>query len=149
MGAHGRPPRLVGGSSPALLLPLRRNADTSTLSHEVKSSRRSLRCTRVLHRHRQGGAAAVVGLAYLFVFGAAAALIPFISIYYRSVGFGAGTIGWLLGVPLVVGVVAAPLWTALADARHRHRTVLAVTVSGAAGMAALIATTDRLALLPP
>jgi MFS transporter, PPP family, 3-phenylpropionic acid transporter len=95
----------------------------------------------------EGGRA--VGLAYLFVFGAGAAFIPFISIYYRSLGFGAGTIGWLVGVPLVVGVVAAPAWTAFADAGHRHRAVLATTLAGAATLAALIAATDRLALLLP
>jgi PPP family 3-phenylpropionic acid transporter len=90
-----------------------------------------------------------VGLAYLFVFAAGATLIPFISIYYRSLGFDAGTIGWLVGLPLVVSVVAAPAWTALADATHRHRAVLALTIGGAAAMALLIGAADRPAVLLP
>ncbi|MDX6522466.1 MAG: transporter, family, 3-phenylpropionic acid transporter [Gaiellales bacterium] len=91
--------------------------------------------------------AAVVSLSYLFAFGAAAALIPFVSIYYKSIGFGAGTIGWLIGLPLLVNVVAAPLWGGVADATHRHRVVLALAVGGAAALAGLIAISHRFWIL--
>jgi MFS transporter, PPP family, 3-phenylpropionic acid transporter len=94
-------------------------------------------------------AAGPVGPAYLFVFAAGASLIPFLSLYYRSIGFDAGTIGWLLGLPLVVSVLAAPAWAALADATHRHRAVLAFTLGGAAAAAFLIGATGRLLLLVP
>ncbi len=91
----------------------------------------------------------MVNLSYLFAFGAAAALIPFVSIYYRSLGFGAGTIGWLIGLPLLVNVVAAPLWGAVADASHRHRAVLMAAVAGAALLAALMAASGRFLVLLP
>ena len=90
-----------------------------------------------------------VSLSYLWSFGAAAALIPFISLYYRSIGFEPGAIGWLVGLPLLVGVLAAPVWGAFADATHRHRAVLAGAVASAAVLAVLISSTGRLAILLP
>jgi MFS family permease len=80
-----------------------------------------------------------VGTAFLLAFGALATL-PFLTLYYRSLGHDPGTIGLLTGLPLLVSIVATPVWGALADARHRHRAVLASLCLGAAGAALLIAT---------
>jgi MFS transporter, PPP family, 3-phenylpropionic acid transporter len=85
---------------------------------------------------------AAVRLSYLFAFAAAAALIPFASIYYKSLDFSPQQIGVLLGIPLLTSVLAAPAWGAVADATHRHRAILLIAVAGAAGGAALIPTTD-------
>jgi PPP family 3-phenylpropionic acid transporter len=90
-----------------------------------------------------------VRLSYFFAFAAAASLIPFVSIYYRSLGFSPQQIGWLLGIPLLMSVMATPAWGALADATHSHRAILVIAVAGAAGGAALIPTTDTFALVVP
>jgi PPP family 3-phenylpropionic acid transporter len=90
-----------------------------------------------------------VRLSYFFAFAAAASLIPFVSIYYRSLGFGPQQIGWLLGIPLLMSVLATPAWGAVADATHRHRAILVIAVAGAAGGAALIPTTETFALVVP
>ena len=91
----------------------------------------------------------VVGAAFFCVFGAWGAFLPFIAIYYRSLGYEASTIGWLTGLPLLVTIVATPAWGALADARHRHRAVLATTCAGATVAALLLASGDRVAWLLP
>ena len=97
----------------------------------------------------RGPTAQAVRLSYLFAFAAAAALTPFASIYYRSLGFSPQQIGWLLGMPLLMSVLATPVWGALADATHRHRAVLMLAIAGAAGGAALIPTVDTFAAVVP
>ena len=97
----------------------------------------------------RGPTAQAVRLSYLFAFAAAAALTPFASIYYRSLGFSPQQIGWLLGMPLLMSVLATPVWGAVADATHRHRAVLMLAIAGAAGGAALIPTTDEFAVVVP
>ena len=91
--------------------------------------------------------ARAVRLSYLFAFAAAAALIPFASIYYHSLHFSPQQIGVLLGIPLLTSVLATPAWGAIADATHRHRAILLIAVAGAAAGAALIPTTDRYGLV--
>jgi PPP family 3-phenylpropionic acid transporter len=93
--------------------------------------------------------AASVRLSYLFAFAASAALIPFVSIYYTTLHFSPQQIGWLLGVPLLISVMAAPAWGALADATHRHRAVLLTAVTGAAVAAALIPAAGRFLVVFP
>ena len=88
-----------------------------------------------------------VKLSYFFAFAAAAALIPFASIYYHSLDFSPQQIGVLLGIPLLTSVLATPAWGAAADATHRHRAVLVIAVAGAAAGAALIPTTETYALV--
>src|SRR4051794_5250745 len=85
-----------------------------------------------------GRRATAVRLSYFFDYAAAAALIPFASIYYRSLDFSPQQIGLLLGIPLLTSVLATPAWGAVADATHRHRAVMMIAVSGAAVGAALI-----------
>jgi MFS transporter, PPP family, 3-phenylpropionic acid transporter len=91
--------------------------------------------------------AIAVRLSYLFAFAAAAALLPFSSIYYKSLDFSPQQIGVLLGIPLLTSVLATPAWGALADATHRHRAILLIAVAGAAAGAALIPTTDTYGLV--
>jgi PPP family 3-phenylpropionic acid transporter len=93
--------------------------------------------------------AASVRFSYLFVFAALASLIPFVSIYYKSLDFSGQQIGWLLGMPLLISVVATPAWGALADATHRHRRTLVVAVAGSAAGAALIPVSDRFLIVFP
>ncbi|MGH2626886.1 MAG: MFS transporter, partial [Anaerolineales bacterium] len=75
---------------------------------------------------------------YLLVFAAYAAVFPFLALYYQSLGLSGGQVGLLLGVPPLVGLIASPLWTGLADATRRHRAVLVITIlASTAGWAAL------------
>jgi len=75
---------------------------------------------------------------YLLAFAAYAAVFPFLALYYQSLGFSGGQVGLLLGIPPLVGLIASPLWTSLADSTRRHRTVLVITIlTSTAGWAAL------------
>ncbi len=94
-----------------------------------------------------GSQATAVRLSYFFAFAAAAALIPFASLYYRSLDFSPQQIGVLLGIPLLTSVLATPAWGAAADATHRHRAILVIAVGGAAVGAALIPISDTYAVV--
>ncbi|MBX3015689.1 MAG: MFS transporter [Caldilineaceae bacterium] len=48
---------------------------------------------------------------------------PFLALYYRQIGL-------LAGIPPLLGLIAAPLWGALADATQQHKRLLAVAVIG-------------------
>lgn len=75
---------------------------------------------------------------YLLAFAAYAAVLPFLALYYRSLGFSGGQVGLLLSLPPLVGLIASPLWTGLADASRRHRAVLVIAIlTSTAGMAAV------------
>jgi len=64
------------------------------------------------------------GLFYLTYFLAGGALLPFLNLYYQSLGVSAWGIGVLLAVPQFMYLFAAPLWGALADMLHLHRRLL-------------------------
>jgi PPP family 3-phenylpropionic acid transporter len=59
-----------------------------------------------------------------------AALIPFLTLYYRESGLTGAQIGLLVGVAPLVTWFAAPVWGAVADATQRYRTILATTILG-------------------
>ncbi|MBV5337261.1 MAG: MFS transporter, partial [Deltaproteobacteria bacterium] len=61
---------------------------------------------------------------YFFFFAALAAMSPFLALYYQ----GLGQIGLLLGISPLVSLFASPFWTGLADARHRHKAILLITI---------------------
>ncbi|HEX6386815.1 MAG TPA: major facilitator superfamily domain-containing protein 6, partial [Anaerolineae bacterium] len=67
---------------------------------------------------------------YFLYFAAAASLIPFLSLYYRSLGLMGRQIGVLTGVVPLVTMVSAPLWGGLADASQRHRPSLLLAIVG-------------------
>ena len=110
-------------------------APISPIIEEVKDSREEASDIRA------------VKLSYFLAFAAAAALLPFASLYYKQLGYGAGAIGWLVGLPLLVNVLAAPVWGAIADATRRHRLVLCAAVSAAGLLAGAMAAASSLALL--
>ncbi len=88
-------------------------------------------------------------LFYFCYFAAMAALTPFLALYYRQIGLSEGQIGLLAGIPPLLGLVAAPLWGALADATQQHRRLLTVAVIGSAGAVALLSQVTSLAWLLP
>jgi PPP family 3-phenylpropionic acid transporter len=83
---------------------------------------------------------------YFLYFAAAAALIPFIVLYYQYLGFSGAQIGLLAGMAPLIAMVGAPLWTNLADRTGRHRLILSLTMAGVIAVVLLIPTLN--ALLP-
>jgi len=62
--------------------------------------------------------------SYYFIYYAGlASLSPFLAVYYESRGLSGSQIGLLTAISPLVGLVAAPLWSALADATRRHKLI--------------------------
>lgn len=71
--------------------------------------------------------------SYYFIFFAGmASFIPYIVLYYQSIGFSGGQIGLLVAISPLIGLVGGPFLTGIADATHRHRLVMSVALAGAA-----------------
>jgi PPP family 3-phenylpropionic acid transporter len=70
---------------------------------------------------------------YLFYYGAQACFFPFLTIYYQQLGLSGSQIGLLAGFSPVISLISAPFWSGLSDATGRHRLVLSLGLSGAAG----------------
>lgn len=81
---------------------------------------------------------------YLFYYGAQACFFPFLTIYYQQLGLTGSQIGLLAGFSPVIALVSAPFWSGLADATGRHRLVLSLGLSGAAGGILLMMQADQL-----
>lgn len=76
---------------------------------------------------------------YFLYYAGAAALIPFLTIHYKSLGFSGGQIGILTAVIPLVSLFSGPLWGALADSTRRHQQALILAMLGAIGFAILLA----------
>lgn len=61
---------------------------------------------------------------YFLYFAAIASLLPFFVLFYQGLGFSGAQIGLLTGVPPLITLIAAPLWTGLADAKRWHKFVM-------------------------
>ncbi|MCI0393768.1 MAG: MFS transporter [Chloroflexi bacterium] len=86
---------------------------------------------------------------YFLFFAAAASLIPFLSLYYHSLGLSGQQIGVLTGVAPLITLAGAPLWGGLADATRKHRLVLLLALAGTwAAVLALSRSTTFAVLLP-
>ncbi len=68
---------------------------------------------------------------YFLFYAAGAALVPFLPIFYRSLGFPASRIGLLLSITPLLTLAGAPFWGGVADASRRHRLVLLGVMGGA------------------
>ncbi len=68
---------------------------------------------------------------YFFYYGAWACLLPFLALYYKSLGFSGAQIGVLSSIAPFMTLMAAPLWGGVADALHRHKQILLVALAGA------------------
>lgn len=64
----------------------------------------------------------------LFLFGGFAFAVPFLVLYYQSLGFNGAQIGLLTGFSPLVTLISAPLWTSLADATRCQRLILSVAL---------------------
>ena len=88
-------------------------------------------------------------LFYFCYSAAMAAVSPFLALYYRQIGLSEGQIGLLAGIPPLLGLIAAPLWGALADATQQHKRLLALAVVGTATAVALLSQIASLGWLVP
>ncbi len=86
---------------------------------------------------------------YFCFYAAGAALIPFLGLYYASIGLTGRTIGLLAGLPPLITLVAAPLWGGLADATNRHKQLLLAAIGGVIVVALSISMVTQLLWLLP
>lgn len=75
---------------------------------------------------------------YFLYFAALGAFAPYIVLYWQAAGFSGAQIGVLTFIPPVASLLAAPLWTGLADARRSHRLLLALAMGGVAAFVAVL-----------
>ena len=76
---------------------------------------------------------------YFLYYAAFAAFVPYIVLYYQSLGFNGAQIGLLTSLPPLLALVGAPLLTGLADSARRHRLVMSL---------AMLVTVTVIALFP-
>jgi MFS transporter, PPP family, 3-phenylpropionic acid transporter len=69
-------------------------------------------------------------LFYFCWFAAAAAFVPFSSLFFRASGLDLAQIGILSALPGLLMIVAAPIWGLVADALRIHRILLPLTIAG-------------------
>jgi MFS transporter, PPP family, 3-phenylpropionic acid transporter len=78
-------------------------------------------------------------LSYLAAFAAVGASFPYLSVFYQERGLDLGAIGLLTALGAAAGLVAAPIWGAIADRYAGSPLVIPaaafVTAAGAAGLA--------------
>jgi PPP family 3-phenylpropionic acid transporter len=75
-------------------------------------------------------------LFYLMYFGANACFLPYLVLYYQSLGFTGTQIGILSAISPLISLVGAPFWTGLADVSRRHRLIMSITLLGSIGLVA-------------
>jgi PPP family 3-phenylpropionic acid transporter len=86
-------------------------------------------------------------LAYAAFFAAAGSFVPYLSLYYRDLGFQLGEIGGILALASLIGLVAAPAWGSLSDKHHGSPLILlAATGTALAGTALLLLGPEELGL---
>jgi len=64
----------------------------------------------------------------VLLFAGIAFVMPFLVLYYQSLGLTGAEIGLLTGVTPLITLFSAPLWTGLADATQRHRLLMGIAV---------------------
>jgi MFS transporter, PPP family, 3-phenylpropionic acid transporter len=65
---------------------------------------------------------------YFLYFAAFSSAMPFFVLFYQGLGFNGAQIGLLTGIPPLISLVASPLWTSIADARHWHKVVMGLGI---------------------
>lgn len=67
-----------------------------------------------------------------FLYAGMAMVLPYMVLFYQSLGFSGTEIGLLSGITPLITMLFAPFWTGLADTTGRHRLILSLTLVGAA-----------------
>jgi MFS transporter, PPP family, 3-phenylpropionic acid transporter len=86
---------------------------------------------------------------YFLYFAATSALIPYLVLYYQEIGLSGAQTGILTGLAPLISLFGAPLLTGFADAQHRHRLVIGLTLGGVILSILLIPFTERFVGLLP
>ena len=87
-------------------------------------------------------------LAYVAAYAAVGSMLPYLPLYYRSLGFNLAQVGSILALGALVGLLASPSWGALSDRLRGSPIVLVATVGTAlAGTVALALFTNPLAVV--
>lgn len=68
---------------------------------------------------------------YFLYYAAAATLLPFLVIYYQDLGLKGSQIGFLAGLPPLLGLLSAPAWGVVSDITKRRKFSLLIAMSGA------------------
>lgn len=89
-------------------------------------------------------------LAYLALYGAVGASFPYLAVFYGSRGLELAAIGLLTSLAAAAGLVAAPLWGAVADRFPGSRLILpgAALLAAAAALALVVAPNTAVIVLP-
>jgi MFS transporter, PPP family, 3-phenylpropionic acid transporter len=69
---------------------------------------------------------------YFAIAGAITSVGPFFALFYQQLGIPSSQIGILTGLPSLITLFGAALWTGLADFTHRHKSILLITLIGSA-----------------
>jgi PPP family 3-phenylpropionic acid transporter len=67
-------------------------------------------------------------LFYFAIAGTISSLGPFFGLYYQQLGIPSFQIGILTGLPSLITLFGAPMWTGVADYTHRHKRTLLLTL---------------------
>ena len=77
-------------------------------------------------------------LFYFLYFGAAAALFPYLVVYYEYLGLSPQQLALLVASLPLTTLVSAPLWGAAADATQKHRLLFSAAIIGSISIALLL-----------
>jgi MFS transporter, PPP family, 3-phenylpropionic acid transporter len=86
---------------------------------------------------------------YFLYYAAAAALVPFLVVYYQELGLQGTQIGLLAGIPPLLSLVSAPVWGAVSDTTKRHKLWLLVAIGGSILLALALPVSQTFAWLIP
>ena len=87
-------------------------------------------------------------LAYVAAYAAIGSMLPYLPLYYRSLGLNLAEVGSILALGALVGLLASPSWGALSDRlRGSPRVLVAAVATALAGTAVLAASTAPVAVL--
>jgi PPP family 3-phenylpropionic acid transporter len=86
---------------------------------------------------------------YFVVYAALASLLPYLTVYYESLGLSGQQIGTLAAIPPLVTFFSAPLIGAITDVSQRHKVILGTSIVGFSGsVLAIWAVKSFLGLIP-
>jgi PPP family 3-phenylpropionic acid transporter len=86
---------------------------------------------------------------YFLYYAAAAALVPFLVVYYQDLGLTGTQIGFLAGIPPLVTLFGAPVWGAISDVTQRHKLSLLIAIGSAIVLALALSAFKTFAWLIP